>query len=238
MTIDHPVVSRDEWIEARRQFLTREKEFTRLRDALSAERRALPWVRVDKPYVFQTPEGEKTLADLFGGRSQLVVYHLMFGQDWTEACRSCSFWADNFNGIDVHLRARNVTLIAISSASLEQIEAFKRRMGWSFEWVSSAGTDFNHDYHVSFTPEELEQGEVEYNYARRRALLTELPGISVFYKSPEGTVFHTYSCYARGLDMLNGAYHYLDLVPKGRDESGHSHPMYWVRLHDSYEGTP
>jgi predicted dithiol-disulfide oxidoreductase (DUF899 family) len=234
MTVNHEVVSRDEWIEARKQHLAREKEFTRLRDQLSAERRALPWVRVDKEYSFETPDGTATLADLFAGRSQLVVYHFMLGPDWEEGCKGCSFWADNLQGIDVHLAARDVTLIAVSSAPLDEITKFRTRMGWTHEWVSSAGSDFNHDYHVTFTPEEVQRGETYYNYAWLRSSLTERPGISVFYRDADGTVYHTYSCYARGLDMLNGAYHYLDLVPKGRDESGPGSRMTWVRLHDNY----
>ncbi len=234
MIENHAVVSREEWTEARKHLLAKEKAFTRQRDALSAERRALPWVRVDKEYLFHTPSGVRTLAQLFEGCSQLVIYHFMLGPDWQEGCKGCSFWTDNFNGIDVHLRHRDVTLIAVSSAPLDKIEAFKRRMGWNFTWVSSASSDFNHDYHVSFTPGEVERGAVEYNYAMTRMSGTERPGISVFYKDPSGAVFHTYSCYARGLDMMNGAYHYLDLVPKGRDE-GPSHMHEWLQLHDSYE---
>lgn len=230
----HTIVSLDEWTEARKRLLAKEKAFTRQRDELSAERRALPWVRVDKEYRFHTTAGDRTLAELFDGCSQLVIYHFMLGLDWPEGCKGCSFWADNFNGIDVHLRHRDVTLIAVSAAPLDRIEAFRRRMGWSFTWVSSAGSDFNHDYHVSFTPEEVERGEVEYNYTTIRSSLSERPGISVFLKDQSGAVFHTYSCYARGLDMMNGAYHYLDLVPKGRDEGpGHMHE--WLQLHDSYE---
>jgi predicted dithiol-disulfide oxidoreductase (DUF899 family) len=230
----HPVVSHDEWIEARKRHLAREKEFTRLRDQLSAERRELPWERVDKPYRFETPAGAATLADLFDGRSQLVIYHFMLGPDWEEGCKSCSFWADNLQDIDVHLAARDVTLMTVSSAPLDRIERFKQRMGWTHKWVSSAGSDFNHDYQVSFTPEELAQGEIYYNYGWIRSKLTERPGISVFFRDGNGTVYHTYSCYGRGLDMLNGAYHYLDLVPKGRDEPGPAPHMTWVRLHDSY----
>lgn len=230
----HQVVSQEQWIAARKQHLAREKEFTRLRDQLSAERRALPWVRVDKQYSFETPEGRATLAELFAGGSQLIIYHFMLGPDWDEGCKSCSFWADNLQGIDVHLAARDVTLLTVSSAPLERITKFKIRMGWTHKWVSSAGSDFNHDYQVTFTPEELERGEVYYNYGWIRSSLTERPGISVFYRDADGTVYHTYSCYSRGLDMLNGAYHYLDLVPKGRDEPGPSPHMTWVRLHDSY----
>lgn len=234
MIENHPIVSQEEWIDARERHLTREKEFTRLRDQLSAERRALPWVKVEKQYVFEGPDGKVTLADLFDGRSQLIVYHFMLGPDWEEGCRGCSYWADNLQGIDVHLAARDVTLLTVSSAPLERIEKFKARMGWTHAWVTAAGSDFNHDFHVTFTPEELERGEVYYNYTWIRSSMTERPGISVFYKAADGTVYHTYSCYSRGLDMLNGAYHYLDLAPKGRDEAGLPHSMTWVRLHDSY----
>jgi predicted dithiol-disulfide oxidoreductase (DUF899 family) len=234
MLADHPVVSQSEWIAARKRFLAREKDFTRQRDELSAQRRALPWVRVDKEYRFEGPGGTETLAELFAGRSQLVVYHFMLGPGWPEGCKRCSFWADNFNGTDIHLAARDVTLLAISSAPLAEIEAFKKRMGWSFKWVSSAGSTFNQDYHVTFSPEALEHGAVEYNYASVKISGTERPGISVFTRDATGTVFHTYSCYARGLDMMNCAYHYLDLTPKGRDEAGLRFSMEWVRLHDSY----
>jgi predicted dithiol-disulfide oxidoreductase (DUF899 family) len=234
MIPNHQIVSRDEWIEARKRHLAREKEFNRLRDHLSAERRALPWVEVDKEYLFEGPDGKETLAELFGGRSQLIVYHFMLGANWEEGCKSCSFWADNFQGIDVHLAARDVTLLAVSSAPLARIAKFKTRMGWTHKWVSSAGCDFNHDYQVTFTPEELARGEVCYNYRMIRLSGTEQPGISVFYRDADGTVYHTYSCYSRGLDMMNGAYHYLDLVPKGRDEAGPAPHMTWVRLHDSY----
>jgi predicted dithiol-disulfide oxidoreductase (DUF899 family) len=229
------IVSRDQWLAARRALLAKEKAFTRQRDALSAERHALPWVRVAKDYVFGTQGGRRSLAALFAGRSQLVVYHFMFGPEWREGCKSCSFWADNFNGIVTHLRHRDVTLIAVSRAPLERLEAFHRRMGWTFEWVSSLGSDFNRDFHVSFTPEELATGAVDYNYELRPFPADEAPGISVFCRNARGEVFHTYSCYARGLDMLNGAYHYLDLVPKGRDEAGQPYTMAWLRHHDRYE---
>lgn len=233
---NHRIVSRDEWIEARKQHLAKEKELTRLRDQLSAQRRDLPWVRVDKEYVFQGPNGKESLSELFGGTSQLVVQHFMFAPDWEAGCKSCAFWADNYNGIVVHLMARNVAFVAASLAPLSRIEAFRKRMGWTFKWVSSFGTDFNRDYHVSFTPEEIEKGEIYYNYAWRKPSVPELPGTSVFYKDDGGTLFHTYSCYGRGLDMMNAAYHYLDLVPKGRDEGGLRYPQDWVRLHDGYSG--
>jgi predicted dithiol-disulfide oxidoreductase (DUF899 family) len=228
----HQIVSRDEWLAARKSLLTKEKEFTRARDRLSQERRELPWVKVDKQYVFDGPAGKETLSDLFAGSGQLLVYHFMFGPDWNEGCPSCSFWADNYNGIVVHLKHRDVALVAISRAPLEKLEAYKRRLGWTFKWVSSLGNDFNRDYHVSFTPEE--QKTAIYNYSPSGFGSSEAPGISVFAKDEAGTVFHTYSCYARGLDMLNGAYHLLDLVPKGRDEAGLPYPMAWVRRHDRY----
>jgi predicted dithiol-disulfide oxidoreductase (DUF899 family) len=229
------VVSREDWLAARKRHLAREKEFTRLRDELSRERRQLPWVKVEERYAFDTPAGKRTLSELFEGRSQLVVYHFMFGPDWEQACKSCSFWADNFNGVVVHLNHRDVTLVAASRAPLDKIEAFRKRMGWSFKWVSSFGDEFNNDFHVSFASEELAKGEVYYNYGMTKFPSDEAPGISVFYKDGDGQVFHTYSCYARGLDMLNGAYHYLDLVPKGRDEEELPFTMSWLRHHDRYE---
>jgi predicted dithiol-disulfide oxidoreductase (DUF899 family) len=231
---NHKVVSHDAWIAARTELLAKEKEFTRLRDQLSRQRREMPWEPVEKAYVFDGPNGRETLAELFAGRSQLVVYHFMYGPGWEKPCKSCSFWADNFNGIDVHLAHRDVTLIAVSRAPLPQIDAFRKRMGWGFKWVSSFGNDFNRDYQVSFAPDELATREVYYNYAMRKFPASEAPGISVFYKETDGTVFHTYSCYARGLDMMNGAYHYLDLVPKGRDEDDLPYAMSWVRIHDEY----
>jgi predicted dithiol-disulfide oxidoreductase (DUF899 family) len=232
---NHETVSRSEWIEARKRLLAEEKEFTRLRDRLSEQRRRLPRVRVDKEYVFAGPDGRETLADLFAGKSQLVVYHFMYGPDWTAPCKSCSFWADNFNGIVVHLAQRDVTFVAVSRAPLEKLRVFARRMGWTFKWVSSEDSDFNYDYHVSFMPEELAKGEITYNYAPRKTSMSDLPGISVFFKGRNGSVYHTYSCYARGLDMLNAAYNYLDLVPKGRDEADLPYTMAWVRIRDEYQ---
>jgi predicted dithiol-disulfide oxidoreductase (DUF899 family) len=231
---NHRIVSHDEWQIARVELLEKEKEFTRLRDELSARRRELPWERVEKRYTFAGPAGPETLADLFASRSQLIVYHFMFHPSWDEGCPSCSFWADNFNGIDIHLAHRDVTLVAISNARLEQLESFKKRMGWSFKWVSSGGTDFNRDDQVAFTPEELAKKQVFYNYAMRSFPMPEAVGISVFCRDTDGQVFHTYSCYSRGVDMLNGAYHYLDLVPKGRDEHGLPYTQAWVRHHDKY----
>jgi predicted dithiol-disulfide oxidoreductase (DUF899 family) len=229
----HTVVSHDAWTDARKKLLAKEKEFTRLRDALSEARRDLPWERVEKNYVFDSPNGPRTLAQLFDGRSQLVVYHFMFDPDWDAGCKSCSFWADNFERNVVHLAHRDVTLVAISRAPLAKLDAFRKRMGWTFTWVSSHGNDFNFDYKVSFRPEEI--GKTDYNFGTMKAPIAELPGISVFYKDGDGAIFRTYSCYSRGLDMLNAAYHYLDLVPKGRDETkGRS--MSWLRLRDNYEG--
>ena len=231
----HSVVAPEAWLEARKRLLAKEKEFTRLRDELSQERRNLPWVRVTKEYRFDGPRGEQTLGELFDGRSQLVVYHFMFAPDWDVGCKSCSFWADNFERNVIHLAARDVTLIAISRAPLAKIEAFRKRLGWTFQWVSSANTDFNFDYHVSFTPEALANGETFYNYAWSKSSMSELPGISVFYRDESGAIFHTYSCYGRGLDMMNSAYHYLDLVPMGRNEADQQpNPQAWVRLRDSY----
>jgi predicted dithiol-disulfide oxidoreductase (DUF899 family) len=231
----HKVVSHAEWTRARKALLAKEKAFTRRRDALSRTRRELPWERAEKSYTFEGPNGKETLADLFDGRSQLVVYHFMFDPAWDAGCKSCSFWADNFDGNVVHLAHRDVTLVAISRAPLERLQAFQRRMGWRFKWLSSFGTDFNYDYHVSFTPEEQASGKELYNYERQDLSEPEMPGISVFFKDPGGSVFHTYSCYSRGLDMLNAGYHYLDLVPKGRDEAKLSFAQEWVRHHDSYK---
>jgi predicted dithiol-disulfide oxidoreductase (DUF899 family) len=233
------VVSHAEWLAARKDFLTKEKEFTRLRDELSRERRALPWEKVEKRYEFDSSKsdgtrGKVTLADLFDGRSQLVVYHFMFGPGWEAGCPSCSYLADHFDGPTMHLANRDTTLVVISRAPLEQIEAFKKRMGWKFEWVSSHGSDFNYDYHVSFTPEEKASGKVEYNYGKCEFPSEEGPGVSVFAKDAAGEVFHTYSSYARGLDILVGTYNFLDLAPKGRDEDGLGFTMSWVRHHDRY----
>ena len=228
------IVSPDQWLTARKALLAKEKAFTRARDALSVERREMPWVKIEKPYSFDTETGRKRLEELFEGRSQLLVYHFMFGPDWKEGCKSCSFWADNYNGVDIHLAHRDVTLTAISAAPLATLQAYKKRMGWTFKWLSSFGNDFNRDYHVSFTPEELEKGEMYYNYRVGKFGRDEAPGLSVFHRDASGTIFHTYSCYGRGLDMLNGAYHHLDVLPKGRDEAGLSYPQEWVKHHDMY----
>jgi len=234
MEMNREVVSEAEWLVARKDLLTREKEFNHQRDALSKARRSLPWVKIDKEYVFDGPDGKETLADLFDGRSQLIVYHFMFGPDWEEGCKSCSYLADHFDGANWHLPQRDVTFVAISQAPLPKLEPYKKRMGWRFKWLSSQGNDFNFDYHVSFTKEEEKKNEVYYNYTNGEFISDELPGLSVFYKDENGDVFHTYSTYGRGLDMLIGAYNFLDLVPKGRDENLES-TMDWVRRHDQYD---
>jgi predicted dithiol-disulfide oxidoreductase (DUF899 family) len=232
---DHQVVSREEWLSARTAFLAKEKEFTRLRDELSRQRRELPWVKVDKPYVFDGPNGKETLAELFEQRSQLIVYHFMFPPEDDEGCPHCSFWADSFNGSSVHLPHRDVSFVAISRAPLSKIELFKQRMGWGFKWVSSFQSDFNFDYQASFTPEEVKSGTAFFNYVRTDPGMMDREGISVFYKDESSAIFHTYSCYARGIDMMNATYQYLDLVPKGRDEQGLEDPQAWVRHHDRYQ---
>ena len=232
----HKIVSHEEWIAARKVHLADEKAFTRARDALGRKRRELPWERVDKAYAFEGPNGKETLADLFGGKSQLIVYHFMLGPGWAEGCPSCSLLADHFDGSVVHLAQRDVAFVVVSRAPLSEIEKFKRRMGWRFKWVSAFGSDFNFDYRVSATPEEKAKGLVEYNYTETEFPSEERPGASVFYKNPVGEVFHTYSSYGRGLDILIGAYNFLDLAPKGRDEEGLRFSMAWVRHHDKYEG--
>lgn len=231
----HDIVSREDWITARKTLLAREKEFTRARDGLSAARRELPWVRVDKEYTFDGPDGRETLADLFAGRSQLIVYHFMFGPDWEEGCPSCSYLADHFDGAIVHLNHRDVSMVVISRAPPAKLEAYRKRMGWRFKWLSSLNSDFNFDHHVSFDRDDQARGQVYYNYATGSFPSAEAPGISVFCKGADGRVFHSYSAYARGLDMLIGAYNLLDLVPKGRDEEGLSFTMEWLRRHDRYE---
>ena len=236
-TIEPPrSAARSEWLTARKALLAREKELTRLRDQIAAERRALPWVRIEKPYVFEGERGKTALAELFDGRSQLLVYHFMYPASWEAGCKSCSFWADGYDGIQPHLAARDVTLVAISIAPLAKLTAFRKRMGWSFPWVSSAANDFNRDFAVSFTPEELASRVLVYNFGTAPFGVEEAPGISVFARNPSGEIFHTYSCYSRGLDMLNPTYQLLDLVPKGRDEAGLPHPMAWLKLHDEYGG--
>ena len=236
-TMNHPVVSKDRWIAERRMLLAREKELTRLRDQIAHERRALPWVRIEKNYVFDSPEGRRALAELFAGRRQLLVQHFMFAPDWEQGCPSCSFMADHIDGMNVHLAHRDVTLLAVSRAPLAEIQRFRQRMGWKFNWVSSYGTDFNYDFHVSFTPEEVAKGKIDYNYGEWPLVGEEWPGISVFYKDEAGVVFHTYSTHGRGVEVMMGTYNLLDLTPKGRDE-GPGQSMGWVRHHDRYEPAP
>jgi predicted dithiol-disulfide oxidoreductase (DUF899 family) len=229
------IVSNAEWLRARKALLAEERAFTHQRDQLSRKRRELPWEVVETSYVFDGPHGPVSLADLFHNRSQLIVYHFMFGPGWKEGCPSCSFLADHFDGMRVHLADRDVSLVAVSRAPIQEIEPFRKRMGWQFPWVSSHGNRFNFDYHVSFTPEEREKGTMEYNYGPFEFPSDEAPGASVFYKDGGGQILHTYSTYARGLDILLGAYNFLDLVPKGRNEEGMKpHPMAWVRHHDRY----
>jgi predicted dithiol-disulfide oxidoreductase (DUF899 family) len=235
LSVGHTVVSNAAWLEARKAFLAKEKELTRMRDELSRQRMQLPWERVEKNYVFDGPNGRETLADLFAGKSQLIIYHFMMGPGWPEGCPSCSLLADTIDGCVAHLAERDVTLMAVSRAALPEIEAFKKRMGWRFKWVSSNGSDFNWDYHVSFTKEDAANGTTYYNYAVQPFPSEEAPGTSVFYKDESGDIFHTYSSYARGGDHLIGAYNYLDLAPKGRDEDGLDFTMSWVRHHDRYE---
>ena len=233
--VSHPVVAHEAWLAARTALLAREKELTRLRDEVGRERRALPWERVEKSYAFEAPGGRRTLPELFAGKTQLAVYHFMFDPDAEEGCRHCSFWADSFDRVGVHLRQRDVSFLAVSRAPLAKLEAFRRRMGWGFEWASSYGSDFNRDYGVTFTREELARGPVSYNYKREAMDHTEREGLSVFFKDARGSVFHTYSTYARGIDLLNTAYNVLDLVPKGRDEDALEFTQAWVRHHDRYE---
>lgn len=233
-TTHHPVVTRDRWIAERKALLAREKEMTRLRDTLAQDRRQLPWVLVDKPYVFDAPDGPRTLADLFEGRRQLIVQHFMFAPGWAQGCPSCSFMADHVDGARPHLAQRDVSFAAVSRAPLADIERFRQRMGWQFPWVSSFGTDFNADFHVSFTPEERERGEVYYNFGKTHFPQEEAPGISAFLRDEAGRIFHTYSTYGRGVELMMGTYDLLDIAPKGRDEDGLPFTMAWVRHHDLY----
>ena len=232
MQTPRPTASRSEWLEARVRLLGREKELTRLRDQISRERRQLPWVPVTADYRFDGPNGELSLAGLFGESSQLLVYHFMFGPTWEEGCPSCSFWADNFDGIGVHLAHRDVALVAVSRAPFQKLEAYRRRMGWRFPWYSSANSTFNLDFNVSFTPEQQRNGAT-YNFAPAANIEDEMPGLSAFVKE-DGAIYHTYSAYARGLDAFNGAYQLLDLAPRGRDEDGLPYTMAWLRRHDQY----
>jgi predicted dithiol-disulfide oxidoreductase (DUF899 family) len=230
---DHPIVSHDDWIAARERFLVKEKEFTHQREELSRARRELPWECVKKEYVFEGENGKVTLADLFDGRSQLIVYHFMYEPDWDIGCRGCSFWADNFNGIIPHLNGRDVSLVATSRAPLPKLQAQARQFDWTFKWASCVGDDFNLDFNVWFAPETLARGAAVYNYGTEKVTGPSKPGISAFFKD-DGHIFHTYSTYARGLDMLNTAYHYLDIAPKGRDEAGLPFPMTWVKHRIAY----
>lgn len=230
----HKIVSQNDWIAARKELLAKEKEFTRLRDELSRQRRELPWEKVEKSYAFGGPQGRLTLGDLFENRGQLIIYHFMLGPGWKEGCPSCSYISDHFDGMAIHLANRDVTLAVLSHATYAEIAAFKKRMGWRFHWYSSFASDFNYDYDVSLKPDDKGKDLVYYNYEMTKFPADERPGLSVFFKDASGEIFHTYSAYARGLDMLVGAYNFLDLVPKGRDEDGLKHTMAWVRHHDKY----
>jgi predicted dithiol-disulfide oxidoreductase (DUF899 family) len=231
---DHAVATREEWLEARMALLKEEKKFTRARDALSAKRRALPWVRIDKPYRFEGDNGALTLGDLFGPRRQLIVSHFMFAPEWEKPCKSCSFWADGYSGIVEHLGERDTAFVAVSRAPLEKLKARKRQMGWSFPWVSSDDGDFNYDFAVSFRDEDTKSGAATYNYRPKQGSMTDLPGLSAFVKGDDGGVYHTYSTFARGLDLMNPAYNLLDLTALGRQEEGLPFSMSWVKLRDEY----
>lgn len=232
----HEVVSREAWTEARRELLRKEKEFTRRYDALCEERRGLPWVKIDKSYLFEGPDGVETLSGLFAGRSQLVLQHFMMGPGWKEGCVGCSFMADHIDAARLHLEPHDVTVVVVARATLQEIEAFRKRMGWGFKWVSSYGSDFNYDFNVSFTSRQIAEGRAFYNYAFSDTEEEESPGVSVFYKDVAGRIFHTYSTFSRGQESMVGAYHFLDITPKGRNEHGpHFNLMDWVRLHDRYD---
>ena len=237
-TADHPVVSRDRWIAERKALMAREKELTRLRDQIAEERRSLPWVRLEKDYVFDTPDGPRALSELFEGRRQLMVQHFMFGPGWEQGCPSCSYMADHTDGMTVHLAQRDISFVAVSRAPLAELQRFRQRMGWQFNWVSSNGNDFNRDFCVSFMPEEMARGEVYYNYTMQPFPAEEAPGISVFYKNDAGEIFHTYSTYGRGVEVMMGTYSLIDLTPKGRNERDVPNRMEWVRHHDRYETAP
>ena len=237
-TENHRVVSRDQWVAERKLLLAREKQLTRLRDQIAGERRALPWVRIDKNYVFDAPEGRRTVAELFEGRRQLLVQHFMFAPGWEQGCPSCSFMADHNDGMNVHLAHRDVTLVAVARATLPEIDRFRQRMGWQFKWVSSHGSDFNYDFGVSFTPEQVAKGKIHYNFGTWPHAYEEWPGVSAFYKDDTGDVFHTYSTYGRGVEVMMHTYAMLDLMPKGRDERNVEYKMDWVRHHDRYESAP
>jgi len=228
----HAIVSHRDWIAARKKLLAKEKEFTRARDELTKLRQALPWERVEKEYQFQGPRGKRTLTSLFEGRSQLLVYHFMFAPGWSAGCPHCSHWADSFNPAIVHLNQRDVTMVAVSRAPYAKLAAYKKRMGWTFPWYSSGASDFNFDFNVSFTPEEVKRGKALYNYKEQDPGVSDREGLSVFLRERNGSIFHTYSTFARGIDMFNTDYNYLDVVPKGRDEGGKG--PYWVKRHDEY----
>jgi predicted dithiol-disulfide oxidoreductase (DUF899 family) len=230
----HEIVSREDWIKARKALLRTEKEFTHMRERLAEERRALPWEKVEKQYIFDSPNGKETLADLFADKSQLVVYQFMYAPEWDEGCPHCSFWADHYDAMLPHLKQRDVSFVVISRAPLEKIERFQKRMGWHFKWVSSGQTDYNYDFQASFRQEDIDRKTVFYNYQTGNMPMTDREGISVFYKDEVGAIFHTYSTYARGIDPVNPTYQFLDLVPKGRDENNAKNPQYWVRHHDRY----
>jgi predicted dithiol-disulfide oxidoreductase (DUF899 family) len=229
------IVTREKWLEARRDLLAAEKDLTRRSDQVAQLRRQLPWVRVDKAYVFDGPDGKVSLADLFDGRRQLLVQHFMLAPGWEEGCPSCSFMADHTDGMTVHLAHRDVAFVAVSRAPLAEIERFRRRMGWRFKWLSSHANSFNYDFRVSFTPKQTATGKIDYNYGEWPLVGEEWPGISVFYKDDAGDVFHTYSTYGRGVEVMMGTYRLLDLTPKGRHERDVAHKMEWVRHHDRYE---
>ena len=241
MTVEQPqIVSHAEWVKERVVLLAREKQLTREREEVARQRRRLPWVRVEKEYVFEGYDGPVSFAELFNGRSQLIVYHFMYTPGWVYGCRSCSLVADHFDGSLPHLAARDVTLVAVSRAPFTDFDPFRQRMGWRFEWVSSHSSDFNYDFNVAFTPERIASGEASYNFdpipPDARLPLEDLPGLSVFHRNTAGEIFHTYSTYARGLEPLVGVYNWLDLVPKGRDEDDLAFPMAWLRHHDDYAG--
>ena len=233
-TVTHNVVSREEWLGARVALLAKEKELTRQRDELARLRRELPWVLVEQQYVFDSPQGKVTLGDLFNGHSQLIVYHFMFDPEWSQGCKSCSFVADHYNPLMVHFEHRDVAFVTVSKAPIGRLEEFRRRMGWTFPWVSSFASDFNRDFGVSFTDQELQSERTVYNYNRKPYPIRELPGLSVFFKDAHGNIYHTYSTYARGLDIFLSMYHFLDVTPKGRDEE-QTPGMGWLRHHDRYD---
>jgi predicted dithiol-disulfide oxidoreductase (DUF899 family) len=231
---EHKVVSQNEWVKARKHLLVKEKKFSKLRDELNKQRRALPWVKIEKGYVFNGPDGKETLAELFGHKSQLLVYHFMFGPGWGEGCPHCSFWADHYDGVNRHIGQRDTTFVVISHAPLKEIAPFKKRMGWKFKWVSSNGSDFNFDMNASFTPEQIKNGTAIYNYVPLEMDIDEREGASAFYKDSKGDVYRTYSTYARGIDLMNTTYNFIDLTAKGRDENPERNQD-WVRYHDEYK---